>query len=145
MVGNRNGDVVRINTSGDAELIWPGNGAGKPDGLGAFSCLNDDGQGHLFVRGDTGDGSQSVIRMIHPSGLELLPVAIGLSQCFGGFQFSDDGRELLISDDHNILLIKSPDERTIADHLLSPKRSVLQLSQTTRTMPPSHRHSYQEK
>lgn len=120
LIGTRTGDVVRVDEQGVAELIWPGSGLGKPDGLGAFSCLNGDNQGHLFIRGDSGDGSRSLIRMITPDGEDLIDLAEGLSQCFGGFEFDQQGTSILISDDRNVIRLRSVDGRSIAENLVSP-------------------------
>ncbi|CAM2069561.1 Carboxypeptidase regulatory-like domain-containing protein [Sulfidibacter corallicola] len=120
MLGMRTGDVARVDTNGVAELIWPGDGTGKPDGLGAFTGLNADVDGNLFVRGDTGDGSTSVFRMISPDGENLLTVASGMSQCFGGFAFDRGGRDVIISENELIIRIFTLDGRTIAQNLLDP-------------------------
>ena len=141
LVGTRTGDVVRVDNQGVAELIWPGSGLGKPDGLGAFSCLNDDNQGHLFIRGDSGDGSRSLIRMITPDGEDLIDLAEGLSQCFGGVEFGPQGTTILISDDRNVIRLRSLDGRSIAENLLDPApRSARHRRPSYRTIAMPHVH-----
>lgn len=120
MVGTSIGNVVRIDANGVVELIWPGDGAGKPDGAGAFSGLNSDGNGNLFLRGLTGDGSDNTLRMITPDGNNLITVAAGMRQCFGGFAFDRDGRDVYVSEGGLIIRIFTQDGRTIADTLVDP-------------------------
>ncbi len=142
LVGTRTGDVVRVNHDGSAELIWPGDGKDKPDGLGAFSCINSDGSGHLFVRGDNGDGTSSMLRMISPDGEQLFTVCAGLTQCFGGFEFDEDGRSVIIGDDNNLVRIRSLDGRSIAENLLFPApRAEMQKIQEFRVIRDSHHHN----
>jgi len=139
-VGDRNGNAIQVNPDGSARLIWPGDGAGKPDGLGPFTGLNDDGQGHLFLRGATGDGSDNELRAISPDGNELLVLAAGLDADFGGFEFDrkpllppppgsphskhlplrDAASAVHISDNNVVITIFSLDGRSLYANLTDP-------------------------
>ncbi|CAM2006833.1 carboxypeptidase regulatory-like domain-containing protein [Acanthopleuribacter pedis] len=136
MVGTDSGNVARIDPDGRVELIWPGDGAGKPDGAGAFSGLNNDGNGNLFLRGLTGDGSDNTLRMITPDGNDLITVASGMRQCFGGFGFDRGGRDVYVSEGRLVIRIFTRDGRTIAENLLNPPEQPTAVEQNYRKVLP---------
>jgi sugar lactone lactonase YvrE len=121
-VTNRGGNIVNVDTSGVATLAWPGGGEGYPEGLSSYTSFNSDGQGHSFLKGvDTED--VPVLRMIDPSDdHNLLVVARELSPSsgFGGFEFDDDGRSVVLSEWNFLLRIRTTDGRTIADTIVNP-------------------------
>lgn len=121
-VTNRLGNVVRVDTSGNAELIWPGDGVGYPEGLSSYTAFNADDSGNMFLKGvdSTGD---AVLRMLDPADdHKLLTVASGLypSSGFGGFEFDEDGRSIILSEWDFVLRIRTTDGRTIAENIINP-------------------------
>lgn len=121
LVSNRNGNLVRVNAgNGIAELIWQGNGDGKSESLSAYTTINDDGDGYLFVRGASTVVGGNRLSMISPDGQNLLLLAGGLSSDYGGFVFDDNGRSVIVSDWDVLLRLSSNDGRTIAENLLTP-------------------------
>ncbi|PCH94916.1 MAG: hypothetical protein COB83_10220 [Gammaproteobacteria bacterium] len=120
LVSNRNGNLVRVNAgNGIAELIWPGDGDGKSESLSAYTTINDDGDGYLFVRGASTVVGGNRLSMISPDGQNLLLLAGGLSSDYGGFVFDDNGRSVIVSDWDVLLRLSTNDGRTIAENLLT--------------------------
>jgi sugar lactone lactonase YvrE len=125
-VTNKGGNVVRVDTAGVATLIWPGDGIGFPQGLSSYSSispsLSPDGEGGMFIKGVDGDGI-AVLRMVDPSDdHNLLIVASELSPSsgFGGFEFDDVGRSVILSEWNFLLRIRSMDDRSIAANIVNP-------------------------
>lgn len=109
-----------------AELLWPGNGAGKPADsngnpvtVGVFSTSLADQDGNAFVRGFDFYNNAS-IRLIAPDGQSMLPVAGGLLSDYGGMLLEPGGKMLYVANKNNVLRIRSLDDRTIAANLLAP-------------------------
>ena len=121
LVANRNGNLVRVEVNtGIAELIWPGDGAGKPEPLSAYTSFNDDGFGNLFLRGASSVIGGNRLSMISPDGESLVLLAADINSDYGGFVFDENGRVILLSDDNVIIRIRASDGRTIAENLLEP-------------------------
>lgn len=122
LVTNRGGNVVRVNQDGSAELIWPGDGEGYPEGLSSYTCVNSDKQGHIFLKGVDLEGD-SVLRMIDPNDPKRLIVAakkLSPASGFGGYEFDANATSVYLSEWDFVLRIRAVDGRTIAENLLDP-------------------------
>lgn len=123
-VTNKAGNVVRVDTSGVATLIWPGDATGTtyPEGLSSYTAFNADPQGNMYLKGADTLGTP-VLRMIDPADdHNILVVASELSpsSAFGGFEFTDGGRSVVLSEWNFLLRIRATDGRTITENIVSP-------------------------
>jgi len=119
-VTNRGGNTVRVLTSGVAEMIWPGDGVGYPNGLGSYTAVSPDYQGNVYFKGYD---DNAYLKMLDPADdHNMLTVASGMysGSGFGGFEFSSDATEVYVSEWDFVLRIYSADGRTIAENITSP-------------------------
>jgi len=123
LVTNSDGNVVRVNTDGSAELIWPGDdGVGGLESVGGYSNLTDDNQGNLWIRGSFADAPSvseqaGALRLINNN--ELVTAAAGM-RGWSGITWDTDGKAVYIANKTLIVKLSSADGRTIAENLLSP-------------------------
>ncbi len=124
-VTNKGGNVVSVNTSGVATLIWPGDGSGYPEGLSSYTAISPDNLGHYFLKGVNTEGS-SVLRVVDPNNARNLLVAaaeLSPSSGFGGFEFDPmaaPGSAVILSEWNFLLRIRTIDGRSIVDNLTNP-------------------------
>ncbi len=119
---NSNGNVVRIETDGTAELIWPGDGSGRSESIGGYSNFSEDFNGNMFVRGSFGGAPTEIeangsLRMISSDRSSLITAVAGI-RSWSGVTWEGDGQSVFVANKNFIYRVSSLDDRTIAANLL---------------------------
>ncbi|MCO7225488.1 carboxypeptidase-like regulatory domain-containing protein [Pleionea sp. CnH1-48] len=152
-VTNANGNLVQVSSSGTVELVWPGDGSGKPEGIGGFSNFSEDLNGNLYVRGTfigaptTVEASGS-LRMISADRSQLITAVAGI-RSFSGVAWEADGKTAFIANKDFIYRIRSINDRLIAEELTSsnyvPPSTSLSVEPFDATRPTEYDPSYYDK
>ena len=111
-----------IETNGDAELIWPGDGTGKGESIGGYSNFSEDFNGNMFVRGSFGGAPTAIeaggaLRMVSEDRTQLITAVAGI-RSWSGVVWENDGQTVYIANKNFVYRVSSLDDRTIAANIL---------------------------
>jgi len=123
LVTNAHGNLVRVSSNGDAELIWPGDdGDGGLESVGGYTNFSADMNGNMFARGSFSDAPTALegggsLRMISEDRTQFITAVAGV-RSWSGVAWDPDGQTVFLANKHVIYKVSSIDDRTIAENLL---------------------------